>query len=79
MVVVGGVVSTVQRVGVPVTIQALDPAGSLASSLPSVVLHRTMFQDGFGGSARSGWVRGGIKLLLVSLDNFGISSWGISN
>ena len=67
MVVVGGVVSAVQRVGVPVTIHALDPA----------VVHRTMFQDGFGGSAGSGGVRGRIKLVLVRGDHFSISSWCI--
>lgn len=69
------VVSTVQRVGVPVTIQALDPPQSLPSTLAGVV-HSAMFQDGFGGSAGLGWVRRGIKLRVI-WDNFSISSWGI--
>ena len=50
MVVVGGVVSTVQRVGVPVTIQALDPPCSLPSGVGGGVVHCAVLEDGFGGS-----------------------------
>ena len=49
------IVSTVQRVGVPVTIQALDPALSFSSVLTSIV-HSTVFEDGFSGSPGFGRV-----------------------
>ena len=79
MVVVSWVVSTVQRVGVPGTIQALDPSPSLSSTLTSVagrgrgggvVVHCTVFQDGLGGSAGFDWVVRG-----TGIDYFSFSTW----
>ena len=77
MVVVSWVVSTVQRVGVPGTIQALDPSPSLSPTLTSVaggggggVVHCTVFQDGLGGSAGFGWVVRG-----TGIDYFSFSTW----
>ena len=53
LVVVSRVVAAVQRVGVPVTIQALEPPCSLPSAGGGGgggVVHCAVLQDGFGGS-----------------------------
>ena len=68
------VVSTVQGVGVPVTIQSLDPAQSLPSVLTSVV-QSTVFQDGFSGSGGLGRVGGGMELVVGVVDYFSFSWW----